>query len=125
MLVLLPILVGRGTEGEARTAGDALSAIGVALLKIIALVMLLLFVGQRAIPKLLNWVVKFGSRELFTLTVLVIALGLAVGAAKLFGASMALGGFSLAMTEHLLRQLGATADQLDRARERVRSDLYS
>src|SRR5690606_27566261 len=45
----------------------------------------------------LGYVARTGSRELFTLTVLVLALGIAVGAAKFFGASMALGAFLAGM----------------------------
>jgi CPA2 family monovalent cation:H+ antiporter-2 len=54
---------------------------------------LAILLGQRLIPKLLSYVARTSSRDLFTLTVLVLALGIAVGAAKLFGASMALGAF--------------------------------
>ena len=56
-----------------------------------------LTVGQRLIPWLLGYVARTRSRELFTLTVLVMALGIAVGSAKLFGASMALGAFLAGM----------------------------
>jgi CPA2 family monovalent cation:H+ antiporter-2 len=49
--------------------------------------------GRRAVPKLLAYVANTRSRELFTLTVLVLALGIAVGAAAVFGVSMALGAF--------------------------------
>ncbi|NUP10243.1 MAG: sodium:proton exchanger [Polyangiaceae bacterium] len=92
VLVMLPILVVQ----EAGATGAILS-IGLALLKIGALIAFTLFFGQRAIPLILNQVAKLRSRELFTLTVLVIALGIAVGAAKLFGASMALGAFLAGM----------------------------
>jgi CPA2 family monovalent cation:H+ antiporter-2 len=54
-------------------------------------------VGSRAIPWLLDRVSATRSRELFTLTVLVLALGIAVGAAKIFGVSMALGAFLAGM----------------------------
>jgi len=53
--------------------------------------------GGRIIPWLLNHVAQTRSRELFTLTVLALALGIAVAAAKLFGASMALGAFLAGM----------------------------
>jgi CPA2 family monovalent cation:H+ antiporter-2 len=93
VLVMLPLLVGRD-------AGDRPSpwlSVSVALLKIVALVVFTLVVGKRVIPRLLGQVAKGRSRELFTLTVLVVALGIAVGAAKLFGASMALGAFLAGM----------------------------
>jgi CPA2 family monovalent cation:H+ antiporter-2 len=54
-------------------------------------------VGKRAIPWLLERVAGFGSRELFTLSVLAIALGVAFGSAKLFGVSFALGAFFAGM----------------------------
>ncbi|WP_437311506.1 cation:proton antiporter [Sorangium sp. So ce388] len=89
VLVLLPGLVGGGDSGA---TGIALS-VGLALLKLAGLVAFTFIVGQRVIPTLLGYVAKTGSRELFTLTVLVVALGVAVGSAKLFGSSMALGAF--------------------------------
>jgi CPA2 family monovalent cation:H+ antiporter-2 len=56
-----------------------------------------LLVGGRLIPWLLEHVAATRSRELFTLTVLVLALGIAVGSATLFGVSMALGAFLAGM----------------------------
>ncbi|XXX82010.1 cation:proton antiporter [Sorangium sp. So ce134] len=90
VLVLLPALMG-GDAGAGAT-GIAVS-VGVAVLKLAGLVAFVFIVGQRVIPALLGYVAKTGSRELFTLTVLVVALGVAVGSAKLFGSSMALGAF--------------------------------
>jgi CPA2 family monovalent cation:H+ antiporter-2 len=88
VLVLLPTLVG-GNLTVAGVAGDVV----VALAKIAMLVVFATFVGARLIPTLLDRVAATRSRELFTLTVLVLALGIAVGAASLFGVSMALGAF--------------------------------
>jgi CPA2 family monovalent cation:H+ antiporter-2 len=93
VLVLLPAFVGPGARG----AGDIAIALGLSVLKIGALVAFTFIVGQRAIPLLLGKVARTGSRELFTLTVLVLALGIAVGSALLFGASMALGAFLAGM----------------------------
>jgi CPA2 family monovalent cation:H+ antiporter-2 len=88
-LVLLPALFGTGAaSGAALSAALALTA-----LKVGALVAFTMLVGARVIPWLLDRVSSTGSRELFTLTVLVIALGIAVGSASLFGVSMALGAF--------------------------------
>ena len=56
-----------------------------------------LLVGGRLIPWLLERVAATRSRELFTLTILVLALGIAVGSAMLFGVSMALGAFLAGM----------------------------
>ena len=90
VLVLLPILAG-GTRSD--RPATVLFSVGASVLKIAALVGFTWFVGKRAVPRILDYVAKTGSRELFTLTVLVLALGIAVGSAELFGASMALGAF--------------------------------
>jgi CPA2 family monovalent cation:H+ antiporter-2 len=91
VLVLLPALFGgQGIEAVPR-------AVGLAVLKMGALVVLALPLGGRVIPWLLARVADTGSRELFTLTVLVVALGIAVGSAVLFGVSMALGAFLAGM----------------------------
>lgn len=91
-LVILPAVFGSGAEG-----GNLLLTVALALLKIAALVGFTFLVGDRIIPRLLRFVVGTRSRELFTLAVLVIALGIAVGSALLFGASMALGAFLAGM----------------------------
>jgi CPA2 family monovalent cation:H+ antiporter-2 len=96
VLVLLPILAGGPSAGGAGVIALALS-VGVAVLKVAALVAFTLVAGRRSIPFLLGQVAKTRSRELFTLTVLVLALGIAVGSATLFGASMALGAFLAGM----------------------------
>jgi CPA2 family monovalent cation:H+ antiporter-2 len=94
VLVMLPVLTGEGASGAPT---GVLLSVGVAILKIAALVAFTLVIGQRIIPRLLAYVAKTRSRELFTLTVLVLALGIAVGSATLFGASMALGAFLAGM----------------------------
>ena len=96
VLVLLPILVGGGDQSASDPLAIAIS-VGVAVLKVAALVVFTLVVGRRTIPFLLGLIAKTRSRELFTLTVLVLALGIAVGSATLFGASMALGAFLAGM----------------------------
>jgi CPA2 family monovalent cation:H+ antiporter-2 len=95
VLVLLPVLYGG--EGGGAGPGELLLALGLSGVKVIALVGVVFLLGGRLIPWLLGRVAKSGSRELFTLTVLVIALGIAVGSAKLFGVSMALGAFLAGM----------------------------
>ena len=87
-LVVLPILFG--SEAGEQGLGSALLLTG---LKIVALVAFTMLVGTRLIPRLLYHVARTHSRELFTLTVLVIALGIAVGSALIFNVSMALGAF--------------------------------
>jgi CPA2 family monovalent cation:H+ antiporter-2 len=88
-LVLLPALVSGGTEARA----SPVLSLGVALLKIIALVLVLFLVVKRVLPWLLSRVAAARSRELFTLTVLVIALGIAIASSRLLGVSAALGAF--------------------------------
>jgi CPA2 family monovalent cation:H+ antiporter-2 len=91
VLVLMPVMV-TGLE-PGRLAVD----LGITLLKVGALVAFAALVGRRVIPAMLDRVAATGSRELFTLTVLVVALGIAVGSATLFGVSMALGAFVAGM----------------------------
>ena len=93
-LVLLPALAGPSLAGE---SGNLVATLGIALLKLVALVALTFLLGGFVIPRILAYVARTGSRELFTLTILVLALGIAVGSAKLFGASMALGAFLAGM----------------------------
>lgn len=93
VLVLLPALFGKG-ESDLTQILVAMSVAGV---KIAVLVGLTFVVGDRVIPKLLGWVASTRSRELFTLTVLVMALGIAVGSSLFFGVSMALGAFLAGM----------------------------
>lgn len=94
-LVLLPPLAGSlgGTPSANAGAGGIGAQLGITLLKIAAFVLLMLFVGTRTVPWLLVRVARTGSRELFTLAILAVALGVAVGAASLFGVSFALGAF--------------------------------
>ena len=93
VLVLVPALAGQREQ----RADDALLSVGTALGKIVLLVAITFFVGKRWLPKFLGWVAATRSRELFTLSVLAVALGIAVGSATLFGASMALGAFLAGM----------------------------
>jgi monovalent cation:H+ antiporter-2, CPA2 family len=107
-LVLLPALAGLLGLGIDRSAGDQTTAtapdlhnilltLAITLGKMIAFVVLMLVVGRRVIPWLLHYIVHTGSRELFRLCVLVIALGVAYGSAALFGVSFALGAFFAGM----------------------------
>ncbi|MFO0844741.1 MAG: cation:proton antiporter [Gemmataceae bacterium] len=94
VLVVLPVMFRPGAGGGG--GGVALALVGAAG-KIGLLVAFVILVGGRAVPWLLARVDATRSRELFTLTVLVVALGVAVGAATLFGVSMALGAFLAGM----------------------------
>lgn len=94
VLVMLPVLFGKNAGTD---FASVMSSVGIAIVKMGALVLCAWLLGQRGIPKLLAYVSNTRSRELFTLTVLVLALGIAVGSMKLFGASMALGAFLAGM----------------------------
>lgn len=99
-LVLVPILAPTpaGAEGEAvASSGSGLMAIGWALAKLTALVAIVLLAGSRVVPWVLAQVARLRSRELFTLTVLVLSVTIAVGSATIFGASVALGAFLAGM----------------------------
>jgi CPA2 family monovalent cation:H+ antiporter-2 len=91
VVVLLPVLATQGGTGR------FLVATVMSLARITALVLLVLVVGPRVVPRLLHYVDRTASRELFTLAVLVVALGIAVGAAQLFDVSLALGAFLAGM----------------------------
>ncbi len=93
-LVLLPAAVPHGSS--AAPAG-IVGLVAVTLAKVAVFVALMAFVGRRAVPWMLERVAATGSRELFTLAVLSVALGIAVGAAVLFGVSFALGAFLAGM----------------------------
>ncbi|CEJ10646.1 Inner membrane protein YbaL [bacterium YEK0313] len=105
-LVLLPAVSGL-IGGTSQSAGaDPIAAalglgvggmVGLTVVKVAVFVGLMLVVGRRIIPWLLHYVAHTGSRELFRLAVLSIALGVAFGAANLFGVSFALGAFFAGM----------------------------
>ncbi|MBS7456807.1 YbaL family putative K(+) efflux transporter [Coralloluteibacterium stylophorae] len=102
-LVLLPALAGMAEAGGEPSGSDKgaieamLVTVGVTLVKVGAFVAVMLLVGRRLIPWALEMVAGTGSRELFTLAVLGIALGVAFGSALLFGVSFALGAFFAGM----------------------------
>ena len=92
VLVLLPALAGV-LKGESSEPGAIWTALFMTLFKVSAFVAFMLIVGRRVIPTILERIAGTGSRELFTLCVLAIALGVAFGSAELFGVSFALGAF--------------------------------
>jgi CPA2 family monovalent cation:H+ antiporter-2 len=95
-LVLLPAIldaVGAGADGVPVGRLELITTVTLTLVKMVAFIVLMGVVGRRAVPWLLMNVVRSGSRELFTLAVLAVSLGVAVGAAALFGVSFALGAF--------------------------------
>jgi monovalent cation:H+ antiporter-2, CPA2 family len=96
VLVLLPVLVSSFKAGAGGTQGVLLS-IGGATLKLVLLAVVVLYAGGKIIPWILTRVARTRSRELFTLTVLAVALAIATGSSHFFGASMALGAFLAGM----------------------------
>jgi CPA2 family monovalent cation:H+ antiporter-2 len=80
-------------KGESGDHSTVWTALATTLLKVGAFIALMLVVGRRVVPWILERVAGTGSRELFTLCVLAIALGVAFGSAELFGVSFALGAF--------------------------------
>ena len=116
-IVLLPTLAEFQPGGEASAAGPgtsgsttaALTSIGLVIGKAVAFVAVMLIVGQRVIPWILHHIAHTGSRELFRLGVLSLALGVAYGAAELVGVSFALGAFfaGLVLSESELSQRAA------------------
>ena len=98
-LVLLPafaeMLGGQAEMGSlaGRAGGGLVLTIGLTLLKVGAFIAIAVLLGPRVVPWLLKQAARTGSRELFTLAVLALALGIAYLSAELFGVSFALGAF--------------------------------
>ena len=95
VLVLLPPLAGvlGGPVAEVANAKPLWVTIGQTLLQVSAFIALMMVVGRRALPLLLWHVARTGSRELFTLSVVATAIGIAYGASAIFSVSFALGAF--------------------------------
>ena len=116
-LVLLPALAetlgGHVPGAEHGVEPTELAAVAltlaITLAKVVAFTLLAMLVGPRVVPWLLIQVARTGSRELFTLTVLAIAMGIAFGASSAFGVSFALGAFfaGLIMSESQLSHRAA------------------
>jgi CPA2 family monovalent cation:H+ antiporter-2 len=110
-LVLLPALAGFLGEGKGDTPGmgELVQTVAITIGKVVLFVAVMLIIGKRAIPWMLQAVSGTGSRELFRLAVLAIALGVAFGAAHLFDVSFELGAFfaGMMMGESKLSQQAA------------------
>jgi len=91
VLVMLPVAAAQGTTQM--SSGSVALALALVLGKILIFGALALFAGTRVVPWLLVQVTRTGSRELFTLAILAIALGIAYGSATVFDVSFALGAF--------------------------------
>lgn len=105
---LAPLLSAQAAA-PATPSSDIAFSLLVTLLKVIAFVAAMLLIGRQLIPAILHYIAHTGSRELFRLGVLTIALGVAFGAAKLFGVSFALGAFfaGMILSESQLSQQAA------------------
>jgi CPA2 family monovalent cation:H+ antiporter-2 len=96
LLVMVPLIAIKPVAVQALEGGatpSGLMTIAWALVKLVALVAIVLLAGSRIVPWILSRVARLRSAELFTLTVLVLSVTIAVGSATLFGASVALGAF--------------------------------
>lgn len=110
-LVLLPALaplLRHDASGSPTIAALALT-FAITLGKVVAFIALMLVIGRRVIPAMMHYVAHTGSRELFRLSVLAVALGVAFAAAKIFGVSFALGAFvaGMVLSESQLSQRAA------------------
>jgi CPA2 family monovalent cation:H+ antiporter-2 len=94
-LVLLPALAEflGGNAGHDASADPMLLTLAITLVKVAAFAVLAMLLGPRVVPWVLVQVARTGSRELFTLSVLALAIGIAFGSAQIFGVSFALGAF--------------------------------
>ena len=120
-LVFVPALAGlngnteviAGAEGTPVTDSSSfIETIGVAIAKISLFVIFMLVVGNRVLPWVLNLVAATRSRELFTLAVFAVAVGVAFGAGKIFGVSLALGAFFSGM---MIRESHLSQEVAERA----------
>lgn len=102
ILILLPAIANILNTHPEVTADSFLNsklllALAITLFKVITFIVLMLIIGKRLIPWILINTEKTKSAELFRLALLTIALGVAYGAAQLFGVSLALGAFFAGM----------------------------
>jgi CPA2 family monovalent cation:H+ antiporter-2 len=117
LLVLIPAMAVGSSAAAATAAADAAGravwlTLLIALAKLGVMVALVLVVGAKVVPWIMIHVARLRSRELFTLTILVMAIATAAGSAYLFGASMALGAFLAGMVvgqSPVSQQAGADA----------------
>jgi CPA2 family monovalent cation:H+ antiporter-2 len=93
VLVALPSIAGLLGGAAQAPSGPLLQTVAMTLAKVGGFVAFMLVFGARILPWVLAEVVRTGSRELFTLSVVAIALGVGYGSAELLGLSLALGAF--------------------------------
>lgn len=114
VMVMALVLIPAIAAGD-KNAGDTmqiLSSLGIALAKLSMFVLLMVIAGKRILPWLLTTVAHTRSRELFTLSVFAVAVGVAYGASKLFGVSFALGAFFAGM---MIRESDLSHEAADKA----------
>ncbi len=115
-LVLIPALVAPGEDipgvSEGNISGPVWKQLLFAGAKVCMFMAVMLVVGRRFFPWLLAYVARTGSRELFTLAVFAMAIGVAFAAAKLFGVSFALGAFFAGM---MIKESNLNHEVADRA----------
>ncbi len=92
-MVLIPALAGASDGFNMQAGKDLAYALG----KVLLFIVIMMVVGKRLLPAILSAVTATGSRELFTLAVFAMSMGIAFAAAKLFGVSFALGAFFAGM----------------------------
>lgn len=113
VLIMLPAVaavIGETGQGSSRLdIGELAESVALTIAKVAGFIGFMLVVGRRVIPMLLHYVAHTGSRELFRLAVLSVALGVAFAASELFQVSFALGAFVAGMTlsESALSQVAA------------------
>jgi CPA2 family monovalent cation:H+ antiporter-2 len=95
-LVLLPA-ISNMMDNQHVSFGQLFTELAITLGKVVAFIILMIVVGRRLVPWILAKSASTGSRELFTLAVLALALGIAFGAVEFFDASFALGAFFAGM----------------------------
>jgi CPA2 family monovalent cation:H+ antiporter-2 len=103
ILVVIPILGGAG-------GGFRWQALALTIAKALAFMAIMYFAGRKFIPWLLDRIAHTGVRELFILAILAITLGTSLGAAELFGVSLALGAFvagAIISQTHMSHQIAA------------------
>ena len=96
VLVMLPA-VAHALQSTDGGLGSVVASFGIAAIKVAVLAVIVLWGGRLIIPRILQVVARTRTRELFTLTTLVLAMAIATGSSIVFGVSMALGAFMAGM----------------------------
>lgn len=96
-LVLLPAAANMIESNDQTSVSQLMINLGITIGKVVAFILIMMVVGRKLIPWILAKTAATGSRELFTLCVLALALGIAYAAVTLFDASFALGAFFAGM----------------------------